>query len=79
MYGRGESSRLRTAVRRAIQIHGGRLTTRDAAEVAYPDSFIAGLPLNERKYGYLRVALARYAQPVGRSRHGSRPILWQAK
>jgi len=79
VYGRGEHTRLRAAVRHAIRLHNGKLSTRDAAEIAYADHFIGGTPLNERQYYYVRSALARYARPVGRARHGSRPILWEVK
>ena len=80
MFGRGESSRLRTDVRRAIKIYGGRLTTRDACEFCYPDQFVNGpVAVNPKAYAYTRATLAQYCRPIGRARGGGRPILWEVK
>jgi len=74
------NSRLKTAVRRALAEHGGRLSTADAALAAYPHKIRAGVPLNKSAYFYLRTALKEIATPVGRSdQHPGRPLLWQAK
>jgi len=73
------NSRLKTAVRRAVAEHGGRLSTADAALAVYPHKIKAGLPLNKSAYHYLRTALKEIATPIGRSdQHPGRPWLWQA-
>jgi hypothetical protein len=77
---RHENSRLRQAVRQALRDFDGRLTTADAAQVAYRHIFEAGKPLNKCAYNYLRKTLKEYAVPIARTdEHPGRPWLWQER
>jgi len=74
------NSRLKTAIRRAVAEHSGRLTTADAAAITYPHILEAGKKLNKCQYYYLRCALAEVAERVARSADPpGRPWLWIAK
>ena len=79
-YGRGANSRLRQAVRQALDEFDGKLSTGDAAQVAYPHIFKAGKQLNKSAYHYLRTALKEVAVCVGRTdEHPGRPLYWVSK
>jgi hypothetical protein len=68
-------SRLRKIVRKALEASGGRVTTADIAQLAYPNVW----PLNKSAYGHCRWALRSYARPVGRPPKGyGRSLIWEA-
>jgi hypothetical protein len=67
-------SRLRSIVRKALKAYGGRVTTADIAQLAYPGQW----PLNKSAYGHCRWALRSYADPVGRP-HGGRSLVWEIR
>jgi hypothetical protein len=67
-------SRLRSLVRKALKEFGGRVTTSEVAQLAYPGQW----PLNKSAYGHVRWALRSYARPVGRP-HGGRSIIWEIR
>jgi hypothetical protein len=67
-------SRVRKIVRKALKAYGGRVTTSEVAQLAYPGQW----PLNKSSYGHCRWALRSYADPVGRP-HGGRSIIWEAR
>jgi hypothetical protein len=67
-------SRLHIIVRRALKANS-QVTTTDIAQAAYPGRW----PLDKQHYRYARVALAAYAQPLGRPPKGyGRSLIWQA-
>jgi hypothetical protein len=77
---RHENSRLRQAVRRALDELGPRLSTGDAARIAYPHVFKAGKQLNKSAYYYLRKTLKEYAICVGvTDEYPGRPLYWERK
>jgi hypothetical protein len=69
-------SRLRKIVRKALKEFGGRVTTSEVAQLAYPGQW----PLNKSAYGHVRWALKSYARPVGRPCKGyGRSIIWEIR
>jgi hypothetical protein len=69
-------SRLRKIVRKALKEYGGRVTTSDIAQLAYPNIW----PLDKQHYRYARWALQSYARPVGRPCKGyGRSIIWEVR
>ena len=67
-------SRLRKIVRKALQTSGGRVTTSEIAQEAYPNLW----PLPKQAYRYSRWALGQYADPIGRP-HGGRSLIWEVR
>ena len=67
-------SRVRKIVRKALKASGGRVTTSEIAQEAYPNVW----PLDKQHYRYARWALSSYADPIGRP-HGGRSLIWEAR
>jgi hypothetical protein len=77
---RHENSRVRVAVRHAVELHGGKLSTGDAARIAYPHIFKAGEPLPKNSYHYVREALKEVCVCVGVTDEiPGRPLYWERR
>jgi hypothetical protein len=75
--GRG---RVQKGAQRALWEHDGVCTTSQAAQYAYARKILSlERRLGKSDYRYVRRALARIADPIGRAGGSARPIIWRLR